>query len=299
MENKTGVINIRKEKGYTSHDVVAIIRKLTREKTGHTGTLDPDAMGVLPICLGRATKLADYFAASDKTYIAEIILGITTDTGDISGEILTKKEAMVTFEELKTIAESFKYENRGAYLQTPPMYSAIKIGGKKLYELARKGQTVERPARPVKVYDIKVSCENNRFFIETTCSKGTYIRGLCMDIGEALGCGAAMGELTRTRSGNFLIENSVSLAEVRAATENSKLDKLILPVDKLLPYPDVFVKPEGIARALNGNPLTLELLESDKSINDNNEKFWLKSSDNRIIGLYSLKNETFRAEVML
>lgn len=292
-----GILNIRKEKGYTSHDVVAIIRKITRAKTGHTGTLDPDATGVLPICLGRATKLAEYFAASDKTYIAEIVLGITTDTGDIGGEILTRKDAsFVDFEKLKTAAESFKYENRGEYMQTPPMYSAIKIGGKKLYELARKKLTVERSARPVKIYALHVFYENCKFFIELTCSKGTYIRTLCMDIGEVLGCGAAMGALTRTRSGNFCIENSVTLAEAKALAETNKLEEMILPVDKLLPYPVVFVKPEGLTLALNGNPLSKSFLIGEATISD---KCWLKSPDNRLIGLYSFKNGTLRSEVML
>jgi len=287
--NYLGVINVRKEKGYTSHDVVAILRKLTRAKTGHTGTLDPDATGVLPICTGRATKLAEYFASEDKTYFAEIIFGITTDTGDISGEILTRRTAECDFEKIKAAAEAFK----GEYFQTPPMYSAIKIGGKKLYELARKGQTIERPSRLVKILSINVTSHNEKFFIETTCSKGTYIRSLCADIGEALGCGATMGELTRTRSGIFSIENSHTLAEIKSMAEDNRLHELILPVDKVLPYPSVFVKEEGLARALNGNPLPLA------SIDTNAKNFWLRSPEGKLIGLYARKNDCFRAEVML
>lgn len=304
-ENKQGVINIHKEKGYTSHDVVAIIRKITRTKTGHTGTLDPGATGVLPVCLGRATKLADYFASEDKTYIAEIVPGITTDTGDISGEILTRREANASLEELRAAALSFLYENRGDYLQVPPMYSAVKIGGKKLYELARKGQTIERPPRAVKIFEIDVFDKSGRFFLKTTCSKGTYIRSLCADIGEALGCGAAMGELTRTRSGVFCIEDAHPLEAVRAAASSpDKLDEIIRPVEKLLPYPTAFIKPEGLQRALNGNPLPMELVERIEApapsvAKDGKLMFWVTLPQGRIIGLFSQKSGTLRAEVML
>ncbi|MCL2386625.1 MAG: tRNA pseudouridine(55) synthase TruB [Defluviitaleaceae bacterium] len=342
--NKTGVLNIRKEKNYTSHDVVAIIRRLTGGKTGHTGTLDPDAMGVLPICLGRATKLADYLSAEDKTYVAEIVLGITTDTGDMSGEILSQKDADIKLEQLQEVAESFLYEKRGEYLQTPPMYSAVKIGGKKLYELARKGETIERPARPVKILDIKIVSgfetytEPNAHLIdekrlcrcrfEVTCSKGTYIRSLCMDIGEVLGCGATMGELTRTRSGSFHIDNSFTLAEVKSAVEEGRLGELILRVDEILPYPVFRIKPEGLARARNGNPIPFELVEEvalrreprDLAFDDAEAiqsiteelrarddwgkvdgRYWLYSAvDNKLMGLYSFssKKGNFCLEVL-
>ncbi|MCL2199527.1 MAG: tRNA pseudouridine(55) synthase TruB, partial [Defluviitaleaceae bacterium] len=247
--NLLGVINIHKEKGYTSHDVVAIVRKITRAKTGHTGTLDPDATGVLPICIGRATKLADYFAAEEKTYIAELITGITTTTGDISGEIISQKDPINDLEKIRTIAEGFLYKNRGDYLQIPPMYSAIKIGGKKLYELARKGEVIELPPRPVKIFDIQITKSDDKILIETTCSKGTYIRSLCADIGEALGCGATMGNLTRTQSGAFHIKDAIKLDELKTTDINN----ILLPVDKLLPHPAVTVPPEILPRALNGN----------------------------------------------
>jgi tRNA pseudouridine55 synthase len=296
-EYKQGVLNIRKEKGYTSHDVVAIIRKITRMKTGHTGTLDPDATGVLPICLGRATKFAEHFAASDKSYFAELVLGITTDTGDISGKILSQTDTRVGFEEIVQAAESFKFAVCVDYMQTPPMFSAIKIGGKKLYELARKGQTIERPARAVKIFGITVLEKDKKIFLDITCSKGTYIRSLCLDIGERLGCGAVMGELTRTRSGIFSLENSCSLSEIKTAAENNSLNELIHPLNTLLPYPEIFIKPEALPRALNGNPVPLNSLQSD--LPQNAEKFWLNSPTNHPIGLYSLKNNTLRTEVML
>lgn len=293
----TGVINVRKEKGYTSHDVAAIIRKITKEKTGHTGTLDPDATGVLPVCIGRATKLADYFSAADKTYIAEIVTGIITDTGDISGKVLERRDAAVDFENIKTVAESFKFENRGEYMQVPPMYSAVKIGGKKLYELARKGQTVERPPRAVKIFDLQVQPqrEDGKIFMEVTCSKGTYIRSLCMDIGEVLGCGAVMGELERTRSGMFSIENAFTLEEVKNAED---LDDLILPVTQSLPFPVAYVTPYGITRALNGNPLPSEYVISEDSI-EPGEKCWLYTEcENQLIGLFSRNKNNFRSEIM-
>ncbi|MDR0271761.1 MAG: tRNA pseudouridine(55) synthase TruB [Clostridiales bacterium] len=294
--HKSGIINIRKEKDYTSHDVVAIIRKITGEKAGHTGTLDPNATGVLPVCIGRATKLADYIVATDKTYAAEIVFGITTDTGDITGNVLTQKDASVDFEDFRKVAESFI----GDYLQTPPMYSAIKIGGKKLYELAREGKTVERKPREVKIYDLQVFERNGKFFLDVTCSKGTYIRTLCMDIGEILGCGAVMGDLTRTKNGIFDIENSVSLDEVRAAAEEDKLHEIIIPADKVLPYPVVYIKPKGIIRASCGNPVLLELIENSDNIKKD-DKVWVKTRDNRIIGLYrytSVKKGILRAEVL-
>jgi tRNA pseudouridine55 synthase len=251
----------------------------------------------LPICLGRATKFAEYFTAADKSYTAELVLGITTDTGDTSGEVLLRKEAAGSFEKRQSAAESFKHEN-GEYKQTPPMYSAIKIGGKKLYELARKGQTIDRPARSVKIHEINVSQNDNKIFLDITCSKGTYVRSLCLDIGEKLGCGAVMGELTRTRSGMFSIENSFSLEQVKTAAENGGLNEIILSVDKLLPYPAVTIKPEALARALNGNPIPIELIADEDEGELFTEKLWVKSHENRLIGLYSLKEKHLRAEVM-
>ncbi|MCL1843987.1 MAG: tRNA pseudouridine(55) synthase TruB [Defluviitaleaceae bacterium] len=293
----SGVINICKEKDYTSHDVVAIVRKITRAKAGHTGTLDPNATGVLPVCLGRATKFADYFAAQEKSYSAEIVPGITTDTGDITGTVLQHINGSgINLEKIRIVAETFLYENRGDYMQTPPMYSAIKIGGKKLYELARKGQTIERPARKVKIFAIGVREESSRFYLDVSCSKGTYIRSLCMDIGEALGCGAVMGDLVRTRSGSFCIKNSFTLAEVKNAAEAGRLQDLILPVNELLPYPAAQVKPEGLARAKNGNPLPVQQIHWDGELE---KKIFILDNSSNIIGLFFLKNESYRAEVML
>ncbi|MCL1787326.1 MAG: tRNA pseudouridine(55) synthase TruB [Defluviitaleaceae bacterium] len=294
----TGIINVYKEKGYTSHDVVAIMRRIAgTKKVGHTGTLDPDATGVLPICIGRATKLAEHLAAQDKTYIAQIILGIETNTGDISGEIMAKKP--VTFDEaaIAQTVKSFLYSERGEYLQVPPMYSAIKIGGKKLYELARKGETIDRPPRPVAIHDIAVldyTPAENAFTIRVKCSKGTYIRSLATDIGAALGCGATMGELTRTQSGAFSIDTATKLDALKAAGERGELAPFVLPVDALLPYPKITIAGEDLARALNGNPLPIALANGADS-----PKFWVYSHTGELIGLYANDGKKLRVEVLM
>ena len=183
-----GIINVYKEKGFTSHDVVAKLRGIVgQKKIGHTGTLDPDATGVLPVCLGKATKLCDLLTDKDKTYEAVMLLGMTTDTQDITGRILEDKSTeTLTADKVREVIESFI----GDYDQIPPMYSALKVNGKKLYELAREGKVVERKARPVKILDIRIiEMDLPRVRMEVSCSKGTYIRTLCHDIGEQLGCG--------------------------------------------------------------------------------------------------------------
>ncbi|MCL2839660.1 MAG: tRNA pseudouridine(55) synthase TruB [Defluviitaleaceae bacterium] len=298
MEVNPGIINVYKEKGYTSHDVVAILRKIFGKQIGHTGTLDPEAEGVLPVCLGRATKLSNYITAESKTYVAEVILGVTTDTGDMTGAILTQKDAINDKEKIIAAVESFKFENRGQYMQIPPMYSAVKINGQKLYELARQGKTVKRPARPVVIHDIKViNFADDRFTIEVTCSKGTYIRTLCEDIGNDLGCGAAMGHLKRTQSGVFSIENAYTLAQIQAAANDYSLDDMILPVNQVLPYPMGIINPDNLVRARNGNPLLLGAVEIDKPLEDG-EKCWLKDPY-RITGLFRKEGKKLRVEVML
>ena len=195
-----GIVNIYKEKGYTSHDVVAVLRKVVgQKKIGHTGTLDPDATGVLPVCLGRATKVCELLTDHDKTYEALLLLGKTTDTQDISGEVLEERDpGNLTEEEVRSCIESFI----GEYDQIPPMYSALKVNGKKLYELAREGKTVERKSRKVQIHGIRILEMNlPHVRMEVDCSKGTYIRTLCHDIGEKLRVGGCMEELERTKVG--------------------------------------------------------------------------------------------------
>ncbi|MCL2406127.1 MAG: tRNA pseudouridine(55) synthase TruB [Defluviitaleaceae bacterium] len=291
-----GFFNVFKEAGYTSHDVVAIVRKLTKGKVGHTGTLDPQAEGVLPICVGRATKLADMITGQQKSYTAEVVLGITTDTGDMTGQVLSQAGVCFDADEIVRAVEGF----RGPQMQVPPMYSALKVDGRKLYELARKGQTVERKPRAVNIEAINViglSPSTNSFTIDVTCSKGTYIRSLCVDIGEALGTCAAMGALLRTRSGSFGVDTAIKLSQFKAAADDGSLAGLLLPVEDVLVFPRAHVKPEGYAKAKNGNPLPCELVDMPGCEAGN---VWLHGPDG-LIGLYTVDTAAgmLRLEVML
>ena len=207
-----GIVNVYKEKGFTSFDVVAKMRGIFQQKKiGHTGTLDPDAQGVLPVCLGRATKVCDLLTDKDKEYETVLLLGVCTDTQDLSGEILERKEVHATEDEVKKAILSFV----GDYMQVPPMYSALKVGGQKLCDLARKGVTVERKARPVTIHEIEILSMNlPEVRMRVLCSKGTYIRTLCQDIGEKLGCGGCMKSLLRTRVAGFMIDEAIDRKSV-------------------------------------------------------------------------------------
>ena len=239
-----GMIVIRKEKGYTSHDVVAKLRGILHmKKIGHTGTLDPDAEGVLPVALGKATRLVDLITDKEKTYEAVMRLGVVTDTQDMSGTVLSQvSELNITEEELRTVIASFV----GDYMQVPPMYSALKVNGKKLYELAREGKTVERKARPVHFYEIEIlEISLPLVRIRVTCSKGTYIRTLCHDIGEKLGCGAAMETLLRTKVGRFTLDGAITLAEAEAAMQSGEIGNKIFGIEEILAEYHLFRKSEA------------------------------------------------------
>ena len=216
-----GMINVYKEKGFTSHDVVAKLRGICKQKKiGHTGTLDPDAVGVLPVCLGCATRLCDMLTEKDKEYVAVLRLGVTTDTQDITGKVLAEKEVTESVEKVREVISSFE----GEQLQIPPMYSALKVNGKKLYELAREGKEIERKARPIVVHEIEILSENMpEFTIRIKCSKGTYIRTICHDIGQKLSCGGAMVSLKRTKVGNFGIEDSYTLSRIEDMAKEGRL----------------------------------------------------------------------------
>ncbi len=228
-----GVIILDKPFGKTSHDMVYFVRRLTGiKKVGHTGTLDPAATGVLPICIGKATKAADMLTFSDKCYRAEIIFGMTTDTQDAEGQILSECPFVSTEEEVKKTIKRFV----GEIEQLPPMYSAIKVNGRRLYELARNGIEVERKKRRITIYSIDIvelDMKEGRAVIDVSCSKGTYIRTLCEDIGIALGCGAYMNTLRRTKSGMFTIDESFTQSEVLAIKETASLESIVIPVDRL------------------------------------------------------------------
>ncbi|MGL6174223.1 MAG: tRNA pseudouridine(55) synthase TruB [Cellulosilyticaceae bacterium] len=279
-----GIINIYKEKGYTSHDVVAKARGILRErKIGHTGTLDPDAEGVLPICIGKATKIVPYLTDADKCYEAEVILGAYTTTEDATGEIVESFAVNVTQEEIQKVVDSFN----GAYTQVPPMYSAIKVGGVRLYELARKGIVVERPARTVYIYKCEIIewLSKERFKIRVHCSKGTYIRTLCTDIGKTLGCGAHMGNLLRTQVGEYKLDKSIKLSELEQVRDHVEdyLDTLESIFNK---YTKVYAKPSAEKALYNGNKLSFKDVSEFKVENEELIRVFDKAEN--FIGIYKV-----------
>ena len=253
-----GLINIYKEKGYTSHDVVAVLRGILKQKKiGHTGTLDPQAEGVLPVCLGKGTKLCDMLTEKDKIYQVRLKLGVETDTEDMTGTVLKQSDtSSLREEEVRTVIESFV----GKQMQIPPMYSAIKVNGKKLYQLAREGITIERAEREIEVYRIQIlNMELPYVSMEIECSKGTYIRSICRDIGAKLSVGGAMQDLIRTRVSSFYIKDSLKLEQVRELVEQGKLDSYIVPVDvPFLNYPKVVMEEKYDKWLRNGNKLKKE-----------------------------------------
>lgn len=254
-----GIINVYKEKGYTSHDVVAKMRGILRmKKIGHTGTLDPAAEGVLPVCLGRGTKLCDMLTDRTKTYRAVLLLGQETDTQDTTGIVTAEYPVSVTEEQVREAVMSFL----GVYMQVPPMYSALKVNGKKLYELARAGKEVERQARQVEILDICVErVDLPRVTMSVTCTKGTYIRTLCYDIGRKLGCGGCMESLLRTRVDRFVLEDSLTLSEIEALRDKGEVERHVMPVDAVfLDLPKLTMMPgDGDKLVHNGNPFVPEL----------------------------------------
>ncbi|MDO4519859.1 MAG: tRNA pseudouridine(55) synthase TruB [Eubacteriales bacterium] len=279
-----GILVINKEKGFTSHDVVAKLRGILHmKKIGHTGTLDPDATGVLPVALGKGTKLVEFLTEKQKGYEAVLHLGLDTDTQDITGTILTEKKVEVSEEQIRETIAGFL----GPQLQIPPMYSALKVNGKKLYELAREGIEVERKARPVEFYSIEIKEIKLPFVkIDVLCSKGTYIRTLCHDIGEKLGCGACMESLCRTKSGAYLIKDSLLLAEVEAAVRSETIEEYVIPVEKVLAEFPVVNAVSMADRLLdNGNPVGEHLVRNQV------KGGWVRmyKSDGSFVGLYEWK----------
>ena len=246
-----GIIVLNKQRGKTSHDMVSFLRRLTGiKKIGHTGTLDPDATGVLPMCIGKATKAADMLTDSDKAYRAQFILGATTDTQDASGKILTTSPVNVTKEDIEKAISKYI----GEISQIPPMFSAIKKDGKKLYELARRGISVEREPRKVTIYSIKtVAFKDNAVTIDVECSKGTYIRTLCEDIGNTLGCGAYMNTLIRTKSAGFTLSESYTVEELEKLSASGELEKALLPLDTVFgEYERIDLDEKSACRVKNG-----------------------------------------------
>ena len=288
-----GVLNIYKEKGYTSHDVVARLRRIVgQKKIGHTGTLDPEAEGVLPVCLGKATKLCDLLTDKDKTYEAVLLLGISTDTQDTTGKILEEKNTADLREEaVREVVLSFE----GEYDQIPPMFSALKVGRKKLYELARDGKEVERKPRHVQIYRIRIlQIDLPRVRMEVTCSKGTYIRTLCHDIGEKLGCGGCMESLLRTRVERFGVAESLRISEVEQLMDEGTLQEHMIKVDEMFPdYQKVYLTPEASAAVRNGNSFRLGdvIWISELSGFQNAERVRVYDEERNFIAVYEFEKE--------
>ncbi|WZL74891.1 tRNA pseudouridine(55) synthase TruB [Clostridiaceae bacterium 35-E11] len=258
---KSGIINILKPPNMTSHDVVNFLRKIfNTKKVGHTGTLDPMAAGVLPICIGNATKISQYLLNDTKKYRCEMILGGNTDTQDRWGNILTTRSVNINEKDIIDVFHSFK----GEIAQVPPMYSAIKHKGKKLYELARKGETVERAERKVFIYELDIiRIKNERILFDVLCSKGTYVRTLCEDIGNQLGCGAYMSFLLRTQSGRFTLGDSVTLERLENTCIRQIEEAFLIPMDYPLVYMSkVKIKTKSGKYLLNGNNIYLKNIES-------------------------------------
>ena len=250
-----GIILIDKPQEWTSHDVVGKLRGILHERRiGHSGTLDPLATGLLVVFVGRATRAVEFAEADRKEYLAGLRLGMSTDTQDITGRILSEGSDIPDEPEVRNVLERFK----GELEQIPPMYSAVKIGGKKLYELARKGESIERKPRHITVFGLEITGRSDDdYILDVVCSKGTYIRTLCHDIGMSLGCGGCMSSLRRIKSGVFSVEDAYTISEVQEAADRGEADKLLLPIDTLFAgYPELRADADDEKKLKNGNVIS-------------------------------------------
>lgn len=284
-----GIIIVNKETGFTSHDVVAKLRGICgQKKIGHTGTLDPAATGVLPVCLGSGTKLCDMLTDRDKEYVAELLLGVETDTQDTTGSVLRESPVTVTEEEVSRACLSFL----GDYDQIPPMYSALKVDGKKLYELARAGKEVERKARRVRILELEIlEMSLPVVKLRVVCSKGTYIRTLCSDIGQKLGCGGAMQNLQRTKAGRFRLEDGLTLGELQQLKDSGELERVVQPVDSLFEEtPALHVTAEAARLLENGNAL-LPAQFAEKVTPEPERWVRVYRPDGRFAGIYAYEEQ--------
>lgn len=294
MQN--GIININKPQGLTSHDVVYKIKKMTGKKTGHTGTLDPMATGVLPICIGTATKISQYILSDTKSYRAKILFGLQTDTLDITGQVLS--QAQFLYDKRKILSALDKF--CGEYYQLPPMFSAIKMNGKKLYELARDGINIEREKRLVKIsqIDFLEFVPPNEILIDVKCSKGTYIRSLCSDIGNEIGCGACLSKLIRTSCGKFTIEKSVSLEQFEWLCKNNSADTVINKIEDVLDFTKIFIDAAANKFLYNGNKIDKKFVVGEKNFAEG-ERFLVFDKQNNLVGIYVFQNDFLKPLRML
>ena len=259
-----GVINLFKPRGMTSHDAVSHLRKILKiKKIGHIGTLDPNATGVLPLCIGKATRIVEYLVDLDKEYVGELTLGIRTDTQDMDGKVISTSEKKVDENQIHSIMEKYQ----GNLSQLPPMYSALKHKGKKLYELAREGKNVERQPRNIKIYDQKIidiqDCNSIIFYVK--CSRGTYIRTLCDDIGMELGTFGYMSYLIRTGVGDFKINDSYSIEYIKKLGKE-KFENILIPMDVALGHLDeIVVEEKNYDKLINGNIIKLNSQNGERA----------------------------------
>lgn len=283
-----GIILIDKPKSYTSHDVVAVIKKISKEKVGHTGTLDPNATGVLPLLVGKATQISKYLINHDKTYVATLKLGIKTDTADSEGNVIEEKEIpKLSDKDIEKALDSMI----GKQTQIPPMYSAIKVNGKKLYEYARQGKTVEVRRRDIEIYDMKLlelDFNDAEVIFEISCSKGTYIRTVCENIAEKLNTVGYMKELRRTSVGDFKIKNSISIEDIK---ENPELLK-----DRIITIEKFFKNKEKIE--LNDKELQL-FLNGVKLTKNNLDDLYRIYNKKEFIGIGIIENNKLKRDIIL
>lgn len=293
-----GVLNIFKEKGYTSFDVCRKLRGILHERhIGHAGTLDPEAEGVLLVAVGRATKAIGDLTDGVKTYEAVMQLGVSTDTQDMTGAVLARKEVHVTRDEVLAALHSFD----GGYDQIPPMYSALHVNGKRLYELARKGETVAREARHIIIYDVHVNDmdiegrdPSNRVRFTIRCSKGTYVRTFCADVGEVLGCGGAMESLLRTRVGQYSAADALTLGQVQKAVDAGAAESLLLPVQDIYRELPCFTAPPSLDILVhNGGRIP-----AGTGLWDEGTRLRILDSEGHFIGIYRKEKEELVPEKM-
>jgi tRNA pseudouridine55 synthase len=283
-----GILNIHKDTGMTSHDVVAKIRKLLKQKrVGHAGTLDPAASGVLPICIGQGTRVAEYLSESGKAYRAQICFGVVTDTYDAEGTILRATDASeLTLARIEEVLPQFL----GTQMQLPPLYSAIKIQGQPAYKRMRAGEEITLEARPVEIYHLQIAAwEAPVLTLDIECSKGTYIRSLAYDLGERVGYGAHLTGLVRTRSGPFTLAESISLAQLALAVEQGTVAEYVFPPDSALQqYPALYLDAETVERVLHGNAFRYE---EQASIQPGNELARIYDSSGHFLAIATWNSE--------
>lgn len=286
-----GILNILKPTGMTSHDVVSSVRKILNiKKVGHAGTLDPNVSGVMVVCVGKGTKLSDYLMSGDKEYICELVLGQSTDTQDSYGVVVNKSDIRVCKEDIIKILRDFE----GEQLQIPPMYSAVKLNGKKLYEYARQNITVEKPGKIVTIKEIKLlKYEGSKVLMKVKCSKGTYMRTLCNDIGEKIGTFGHMGILIRTEAKGLHIENSVTLEELKFLFDNNRLSECLLSIDEVYPLEKIIVDEKYYDKLIAGNEVFADASDLKS------KEFYIYSS-NLLVGIGKKTGDnTIKIEKML